>query len=106
MSEINLKAGQGLYDGQGNVVTMFNPRYRDVQFATGYNPVSERRGGSGGMSQNAGRETSLSNRDRIKAMWDARDLCKYSWIGGVVARIVGYVAGSIVGTTIGMWYAA
>jgi capsid protein len=95
MKDIKLAAGQGLYDGQGNIVTVFNPRFSEVAFSTGYNPNSTHRGGSGGQSQNAGRETSLANRDRIKAMWDARDLCQYQWIGGVIGRIVNYVCGTI-----------
>ena len=96
---IHLERGTGLYDGQGNVCTRFHPRFdsiaHELKFSTGYNPVPERRGQSGGASQNGSRESWSSNRDRMKAMWDARDLCTHEWVGGIIGRIVMYVAGTI-----------
>lgn len=88
-----------LYDGSGRVVTEFHPSFKDrmeeIQFSSGYNPVPSRRGSSGGLYQNAGSETWQKNRDRLRAIWDSRDAVKYTWIGGVLARLVLYVCGQI-----------
>lgn len=59
------------------------------------NRPPERRGGSGGMAKNSGSENWAKNRDRIKDMWDARDLAAYDWIGGTLARVVLYVCGEL-----------
>lgn len=61
----------------------------------GYNDVPSRRSSSGGMYANAGGESYAKGRDRIKAMWDARDLAMYSFLGGVLARVVLYVVGQL-----------
>ncbi|MEA3210967.1 MAG: hypothetical protein QOE70_4024 [Chthoniobacter sp.] len=63
--------------------------------AFGYNPQPHHRGGSGGQAGNAASESWAKHRDRIKAMWDARDLCTYDWIGGVMGRIALYVVGDL-----------
>jgi capsid protein len=72
-------------------------RAREIehQFSYGYNENPERRSGSGGMFAHASAETWKSNRDRLKAMWDARDLVQYEFIGGMMARIVLYVCGKL-----------
>lgn len=86
------------------VVGFFNPveklvrmkaRQYEHQFSFGYNDFPERRTTSGGLFGQASAETWKSNRDRIKAMWDARDLAKFDFIGGMMARIVLYSAGKI-----------
>jgi len=59
------------------------------------NRPEERRGSSGGMSKNSGSENWAKHRDRIKDMWDARDLAEYDWIGGTLARVVLYVCGEL-----------
>lgn len=59
------------------------------------NRPEERRGSSGGMARNNGSENWSKNRDRIKDMWDARDLAQYDWIGGTLARVVLYVVGEL-----------
>jgi hypothetical protein len=86
-----------LYDGQGNTVTEWNPRFeavkREIQFSSTYNPAVERRGRAPHLAAKAGSENWIQNRDRLKMMADARDAAQYSWIGGVLARIVLYVCG-------------
>lgn len=59
------------------------------------NRPPERRGSSGGMAKNAASESYAKGRDRIKDMWDARDLAEYDWIGGTLARVVLYVIGEL-----------
>src|SRR5262245_831034 len=104
---------QKLEDGKGphqrlnvwdKVVGFFNPvekcirmRARQIehQFAYGYNEEPERRTRSGGLFAQAGAETWKSNRDRIKAMWDARDLCRFEFIGGMMARVALYTCGKV-----------
>lgn len=90
-----------LYD---RVVGYFNPvqkvvrmkaRELEHQFSYGYNDNTWERGKSGGMFAHASAETWRSNRDRLKAMWDARDLCQFEFIGGMVARVVLYTLGQI-----------
>lgn len=61
----------------------------------GYNDVPERRGRAASLTTRAGSENWASNRDRMKAMADARDACQYDWIGGVLAKVVLYVCGRI-----------
>lgn len=84
------------------VVGFFNPvqklirmKAREIehQFSFGYNDFPEHRSKSGGLFGQASAETWRSNRDRLKAMWDARDLCRYEFIGGMMSRIVLYVCG-------------
>ena len=73
----------------------YDKTIRDIRFSAEYNPRPERRGGSGGMYQNAGTETWIRNRDRLKSMWDARDAVTFDWMGGVLARVVLYVVGKL-----------
>jgi capsid protein len=88
-----------LYDGAGNIVTQFNPKWNDVKreiaFGSQYNPDSTRRGSSGGIYANASSESWVKNRDRIKQMMDARDQCQFSWIGGMIGRVCRYVVGRL-----------
>jgi len=88
-----------LYDGGGNIVTEWNPRFeavrreREILFgAGGYNPVAERRGRA---KAAGGSENWIANRDRVKAMADARDAFTFDWIGGVIAKVVLYVCGRL-----------
>lgn len=64
-----------------------------VQF--GYNDHPERRGQAPPLSRTAG-ETWEKHRDRLKSTADAREQAEYTWIGGVVGRIVNYVVGELV----------
>lgn len=84
------------------VIGFFNPvqklvrmKAREIehQFSFGYNDFPERRSPSGGLFAQASAETWRSNRDRLKSMWDARDLCRFEFIGGMMSRIVLYVCG-------------
>lgn len=86
------------------VVGFFNPvqkvirmRARQIehQFSYGYNDNDWQRGQSGGLFAHASTETWRSNRDRIKAMWDARDLAQFEFIGGMIARIILYTCGKL-----------
>jgi lambda family phage portal protein len=55
-----------------------------------------RRGSSGGMAKNAGSETSTMAQDRLKVMWDVRDLERnMPIIRCVLDRIAQYVCGTI-----------
>jgi len=63
------------------------------EFSYGYNESPIARGGSGGMYAHASAETWKSARDRLKMIWDARDLCMYDFVGGIIARIIIYVCG-------------
>src|SRR6266542_1704085 len=54
------------------------------------------RGGSGGMSKNASAESPRMSADRIRVMWDARDMVRNDPIlGGLVDRVVMYICGNI-----------
>jgi capsid protein len=84
------------------VVGFFNPvqklvrmKAREIehQFSFGYNDVPHQRTPSGGLWGQASAETWRSNRDRLKSMWDARDLCRFEFVGGMMARVVLYVCG-------------
>src|SRR2546428_7023868 len=84
------------------VIGFFNPvqklirmKAREIehQFSFGYNDFPEHRSKSGGLFGQASAETWRSNRDRLKSMWDARDLCRFEFIGGMMSRIVLYVRG-------------
>src|SRR6266853_675014 len=91
------------------MVSFFNPvqglvrlraREMEHQFSYGYNDRKWHRSQSGGMFGHASSETWKSNRDRIQAMWDARDLCQFEFIGGMIARIVLYVCGKLTSKSI------
>lgn len=69
------------------------------EFSYGYSDYPERRTSSGGMFAHASAETWRSNRDRLKAMWDARDLVMFDFVGGIMARIVLYVVGKLSSTS-------
>lgn len=88
-----------LYDGRGNIVTQWNPRFTELQqelrFSMSYNPVPERRGRATPLVTKAGSENWAGNRDRLRSMADARDAAQYDWIGGVLARVVLYVCGRL-----------
>lgn len=86
------------------VVGFFNPveklvrmkaRQIEHQFSFGYNDYPERRSQSGGLFAQASAETWRSNRDRLKAMWDARDLCRFDFLGGMMERIALYTCGKV-----------
>lgn len=54
------------------------------------------RGWSGGMSKNASAESPRMAADRVKVMWDARDMARNDpLIGGIVDRVVMYICGKI-----------
>ena len=86
-----------LYDGDGNTITEWHPafeaRKRAIMFDS-YNPTSHRRG-TGAPIMQSGSETWARNRDRIKSTADARDACRYDWIGGVVGRMSLYTCGQL-----------
>jgi capsid protein len=102
-----------LYDGKkphdrlttwDKVVSFFNPvqgivrlraREMEHQFSYGYNDDNWQRSSSGGLFAHASAETWRSNRDRLKAMWDARDLVQFEFVGGMIARIVLYTCGKL-----------
>lgn len=80
-------------------ITFFSPQYgvramvaRSQLNAFGYNDRPERRGKAPPLR---GSESWIANRDRLKAMADARDLAQFDWIGGVLARVVLYVCGKL-----------
>jgi capsid protein len=82
-------------------ITLFNPNYglkamqaRQMLHYFGYNDTPTRRGVGGLIGTTTG-ESWIRNRDRLKMMQDARDAACYDWIGGVVAKIVLYVCGTI-----------
>lgn len=60
----------------------------------GYNDHPERRGTPPPLSRTAS-ETWEKQRDRLKAMADAREQAAYTWIGGVVGRLANYVCGEL-----------
>jgi hypothetical protein len=88
-----------LYDGRGNIVTQFSPRWNDVQreiaLGASYNPAPERRGFSGGIYGNASSESWAKSRDRKQALFDARDQVQTTWVGGMLGRVVRYVVGRL-----------
>jgi capsid protein len=54
------------------------------------------RGGSGGMYKNAAAESPRMAWDRVKVMWDARDMVRNDpMVGGLVDRLVMYICGKI-----------
>lgn len=54
------------------------------------------RGGSGGLSKNAAAESPRMAADRVKVMWEARDMVRNDpLIGGLVDRMVMYICGKI-----------
>lgn len=86
------------------VVSFFNPvqgivrlraREMEHQFSYGYNDDKWKRSSSGGLYAHASAETWRSNRDRLQAMWDARDLVQFEFIGGMIARIILYSCGKL-----------
>lgn len=76
-------------------IVRMKAREIEHQFSFGYNDNYERRSTSGGLFGHASAETWRSNRDRIKAMWDARDLAKFEFIGGMMARVALYTVGKV-----------
>ncbi len=88
-----------LYGPSGDVIFQGHPNYdskiREINFSTTYNPDPTRRGRAPWLAAKAGSENWIANRDRMKAMADARDAVQYDWIGGVLARLVLYIAGKI-----------
>ena len=74
---------------------LFRMRAKQRLVEFGYNDSPWRRGDSGGMSKNASSESWAKNGDRMKAMWDARDLTRYDWIGGALGRVALYVVGNL-----------
>jgi hypothetical protein len=103
MSDDGLLPGERL-NVVDRVVAFFNPNAgfhrmaaREALHEFGYDAANPgtRRGGSGGMSKNANSESHVNGRDRIKIMWDARDLATNDWIGGVLGRVVLYVLGDL-----------
>ncbi len=60
----------------------------------GYNDHAHRRGIPPALSRSSG-ETYEKQRDRLKMMADARDCATFTWVGGVVGRIVTYVVGEL-----------
>ncbi|MGB8170963.1 MAG: phage portal protein [Chthoniobacteraceae bacterium] len=65
-----------------------------IQFAS-YGDKPWQRGGSGGQAGNAASESWKKHKNRVKAMWDARDLCTHDWIGGALGKVVVYVVGEL-----------
>ena len=103
MSEDGLLPGDRL-NRWDRIVTYFAPTTgfnrmaaREALHEFGYDAANPgiRRGSSGGMSKNANSESHVKGRDRIKIMWDARDLATNDWIGGVLGRVVLYVLGDL-----------
>lgn len=88
-----------LYDGYGRTLSELHPQFRDkqreFQFQASYNPDPMRRGSSGGIYQNAGSNSFQKLHDMRKAMWDARDAVRYTWIGGVLNRLILYICGNL-----------
>jgi len=80
-------------------ISLFSPSYgvkalqaRTILHQFGYNDTPERRGKAKPIR---GSETWIADRDRLKAMADARDAAQYDWIGGVLAKVVLYVCGRL-----------
>jgi capsid protein len=83
------------------LVTFFNPEAgvkrmqdRTVLHNFGYNDAPERRGKAPTI-QSTGGEAYGKQRDRIKAMSDARDLAMYDWIGGTLSKLTLYTVGKL-----------
>ena len=86
-----------LYDGKGNTISEFHPRFNDVKrniLFSEYNPNPERRGRVKPVSQ-TGAESYRRHRDRYTAMADAREAVEMDWVGGVIERLTLYVAGKL-----------
>jgi len=82
-------------------ISFFNPEQgvkrlasRQILHQFGFDDSHTARGKSGGMYGNASGENWAKNRDRLKAMWSARDLVQYDWIGGMISRVTLYVCGT------------
>ncbi len=88
-----------LYDPSGHIITEWHPgfeaRKREIQLGANYNPSPERRGNGGGMYGNSSSESWIRNRDRLTQMWDSRDQCQFSWVGGMIGRVCRYVVGRL-----------
>jgi capsid protein len=83
------------------IVTFFDPSAGEKRMvsrtrlhAFGYNDSPERRGKAPSIQRTAG-EAFGKQRDRIKAMSDARDLAQYDWIGGTLSKLTLYVVGKL-----------
>jgi capsid protein len=86
---------RGYFNPMQSLVRM-RARAIEHQFSgLGYDESPIARSKSGGMFGHAAPENWKSNRDRLKAMWDARDLCQYEFIGGMIARIILYTCGKL-----------
>lgn len=83
-----------LYDGNGRVLTEFHPDFRQRLREFGYNDSQTARGKGKPLSQ-TGAEAWSRQRDRLKAMADARDASEFDWVGGVIDRLTLYVVGKI-----------
>jgi len=58
--------------------------------------VRTQRGDSGGKSRHASSETSRRNRDRLKQIWEARDMEeRYCFVRGILEKLTQYVCGAI-----------
>jgi lambda family phage portal protein len=58
--------------------------------------VRSQRGDSGGKSRHASSETSRRNRDRLKQIWEARDMeDRYCFVRGILEKLTQYVCGAI-----------
>lgn len=82
-------------------ITFFSPNYgvramvaRNQLHTFGYNDEPLRRG-RGQSLVASGSESWVSQRDRLKAMADARDAARFDWIGGVLGKVVLYVCGKL-----------
>jgi lambda family phage portal protein len=54
------------------------------------------RGDSGGKTRHAASETSWRNRDRLKQIWEARDMEeRYCFVRGILEKLTQYVCGSV-----------
>lgn len=78
-------------------ITFFAPTYgvkaafmRSKLVELGYNDSTDRRSRPAALS---GSEAWNKQRDRYKMMADARELAMFDWIGGMLAKVVLYVAG-------------
>lgn len=83
-----------LYDGSGHVITEMHPSFKERLREFGYNDDPTRRGRAKPISQ-TGSESWSRQRDRYKAMADAREQALYDWIGGPLARVVLYTVGRL-----------
>ena len=83
-----------LFDGNGRVLTELHPDFKSRLLEFGYNDVPERRGRAKPVAQ-TGAESWVRNRDRYRAMADARESAEFDFIGGVINRITKYVCGKL-----------